>query len=371
MLSARTPAASTALLSGLRSEYPDQTMLELAIGYANRGLTSDAVALLDAAAGRMRNPLIRAWSAYLKKDRAALGRPTDVAFVFPYRRETLPVLAWAAAQDSHWTWTYLRALNLWALDRSTEAEALMRPLGNAPDFAAFYVARAHLTEQAGGDPEPDLLQADRLSGADRNIRIPLIRYYQRRGRWADALTASARGRDRFPGDFNLDLLHVQSLLHLGRAADAIAILDTTRVLPSENARESHQLYAQAHTLAALTAIDAGRHDEAYAHLQAALEWPERLGQGRPYDPEERLIRFLMGRVDERRGRPEEARRSFEAVVAATRPAGGAATRLDVLAIPALQALGRPADAGIAANDPRVPGDLEGELLIRALSLPIR
>ncbi len=347
LLSAPTPAALDGLMAGARSEYPDQTLLELAIGYANRGLKSDAATLLDAASPRLRNPLLGAWRAYLAKDPAALTRHADVAFVFPYRRETLPVLEWAARQSGDWTWTYLQALNLWALDRPAEAGTLLGSLGTAPDFAAFYVTRASLTERAGGDPEADLVRAERLAGGDRNIRIPLILYYQQRGRWTDALAVSARGRDRFPGDFNLDLLHVASLLNVDRATEAIAILDRTRVLPSEHARESHQLYVQAHALSALAAMGAGRLDEADAHLIAALEWPEHLGQGKPYDPEERLIRFLMGRVDERRGRPAGARRAFEAVAAATAPAG-AVTLLDLLAIPALRALGRAGEI-----DPRV------------------
>lgn len=181
-----------------------------------------------------------------------------------------------------------------------------RPLGNAPDVAAFYATRASLVELAGGDAEADLLQAERLAGADRNIRIPIVRYYQQKRRWSDALAASERARERFPSDFNLDLLHVRSLVNLDRAAEAIAILDKTHVLPSENSRESHQLYVQAHTVAAFTAIESSRFDGAYAHLEAALEWPEHLGQGKPYDPDERLIRFLMAWVDERRGRSTQS-----------------------------------------------------------------
>ena len=374
-LSAPTPAALDDLMAGIRNEYPDQTILELAIGYANRGHKADAIALLDGAAPRLRNPLLGAWRAFLAQDPAALGRHPDVAFVFPYRRETLPVLEWAGRQSRDWTWTYLRALNLWALDRPQEAEALLRPLGDAPDVAAFYVTRASLVELGGGDPETDLLHAERLAGTDRNIRIPLIRFYQQRGRWAEALAVSGRARERFPDDFNLDLLHARSLVSLDRALEAIAILDKVRVLPSEHARESHQLYVQAHTVAAFSAIEARRFDDAYAHLQAALEWPEHLGQGKPYDPEERLVRFLLGRVDERRGRLDEARRSFEAVVAATAAEGGAPTPLDRLAIPALRALGRAQEAvgrgGVASEPARRPTDLDGELIIRALSLPAR
>lgn len=401
-LTSPSPAALAVLTDGLRSEYPDQTVLELAIGYARRGLTADAVTLLNATASRWKNPLLHAWAAFLEQDPTALPPSADVAFVFPYRPETMAVLSWAAKESGHWTWTYLLALNLWSFDRLPEAEGLLRPLGDAPTEPAFYVSRAHLIEKSGGDPEPDLRRADALAGDDRGVRIPLIQYYQRRGRWNDAREASGRARQKFPSDFNLDLLHVRSLIHLDRPAEALAVLGTTRVLPSEHAGDSHQMYAQAHTLAALVSIDAGRLDEAYTHLTDAREWPERLGQGRPYDPEERLIRFLMGRVDERRGRAADAQQHFEAVARATASDSAGLDRLDLLGIPALRSLGRGAEiasaivdraerqdtdpgvrqmadalARVAAIDgitPRYPnqfGDLDGTLLVRALSLPGR
>ncbi len=400
-LAAPGPSTLTALMSGLRGEFPDQTVLELAIAYVNRGLAADATALLAAASRTRPHPLVRAWLAYLKQDAATIAQPADVKLVFPYRLETLPVLSWAAKQSSHWSWTYLLALNLWAFDRLDEANRLLQSAGNAPVEPAFYVSRAFLTDKAGGDPELDLRRAEQLAGRDRPLHLPLLQYYQARGRWTDALAVSGRGRDAFPGDFNLDLLHVRSLVHLERGAEALAILDVTRVLPSENARESHQMYVQAHTLAALAAIDAARLDEAYSHLSAALDWPERLLQGRPYDPEERQTHFLMGRIDQRRGRPTDAARHFDAVAAATSAGRAGLTRLDLLAIPALRALGRASDvdrlvpsavlsatdtglrqvaealardeavAALTAALPRQFGDLDGRLLSRALSLPAR
>jgi predicted Zn-dependent protease len=291
----------------------------------------------------------------------------------------------------------LHALNLWALDRAGEAEQRLRPLGTTPDSAAFYVTRATLIQVGGGDPESDLLRADRLAGNERILRIPLIAHYQARGRWTEALAASTRARQRFPGDFTLDLLHARSLVHLERPDEAIVILDRTQVLPSEHARESHRLFVQAHIMAALAAIEGGRLDAAGTHLDRALEWPEHLGQGKPYDPEERLIRFLIGRVEARRGRADEARRSFEAVAAATVLRDGPATRLDLLAVPALRALGRAGDARailsraksqatrrdvrdlagalereeILAGPAPQESDLDSALLNRALRLPAR
>lgn len=164
-------------------------------------------------------------------------------------------------------------------------------------------------------------------------------------------------------------MHVRALIHLERATEALAVLKTTRVLPSEHARESHLMFAQAHTLAALAAYSSKRWNEAATHLTAALEWPEHLGQGKPYDPEERLIRFLLARVAQRRGQPEKARANLEAVIEATSPAGD--NRLDLLAAAARHALGRVATAVTVPEDLKQSGDLDDILLTRALALPAR
>ena len=210
----------------------------------------------------------------------------------------------------------------------------------------------------------------------RILRIVLIRYLQREARWAEALRASARGREMFPGDFNLDLLHVRALLNLGGFLDAIEVLAETHVLPSENARESHHLYALAHVGAALDALDAGDHQAARGYLEAALLWPESLGQGRPNDPDERLVRYLLGVAAERAGDGDGARGAFEA---AAEGAAGLADRPldrgDLPVIMALHALGRDpgltvaaATARLLADNPGVLADLEGRLLRRAASL---
>ena len=186
--------------------------------------------------------------------------------------------------------------------------------------------------------ELDLRVATAHAGSNRVLYLPLIQFYQSQSRWADALARSTSALDLFPADFNLQIMHAKSLIHLGRAADAIAVLDTTRVLPSEGARESHQLFVQAHVIASLDAIDAKKLDDARTHLTAALEWPEHLGQGKPYEPEERLIRFVLARVDHSAGRTADAMAGYTAVIDATKP-GAALPALDLLAIPSAKSLG--------------------------------
>jgi hypothetical protein len=353
-------ASGRALTDAMRSEYPGQTLLELAIGYANRGLTDDARTLLSLEAGADADLVRRAWRAWLHQDSAELRDAADPAFAFPFRTESLRVLEWAAEQSDQWVWRYLLALNLWAVDRKAEAASHLEELGNGPDFAPLYVARAHLSsEQYGADSAPDLSRAVALDPADRLLHVELIRHQQGQGRWSEASAVSTAARERFSDDFNLDLLHAKALIHLGRANEAAVILAEARVLPSENARESHRLYEQAHTLVALDAMDDGRFEEAKRYLAAALEWPETLGQGRPYEPEERLVRFLLGRVESRLGNDDGARWAFQAVVEATdaahaaasgipegptaEPAQAALDPLDLLAIPATHALGRTAE----------------------------
>ena len=286
-------AAAARLAASMRSEYPGQTLLELAVGYANRGLPGDAARLLELADEVGGGPVADAWLAFLTDDAELLRAGADPAFAFPYRPETLPVLRWAAGEDPHWGWRYLLGLNLWALDRDAEAAEALESLGDEPDYGPAYAARAHLAAAMGGDPGPDFRRAAEVDPDNRLLRISLIRHLQEVGRWAEAREASDRGRELFPDDFNLALVHVRGLLEAGDHGEAIRILGDTRVLPSENSGEAHRLYEFAHVGAALDELEAGDRPAARRHLEAALLWPESLGQGRPFDPDESLVRFLL------------------------------------------------------------------------------
>lgn len=397
-LELRSPVAERRLRGAVRGEYPDQTVLELAVGYANRGLPSDALAVMEFFGSG--DPVSTAWRAYLSQDPSLLAGPGSPAFAFPFRVETLPALRWtveqsrAAGQRRNWVWTYLLGLNLWALNREEEAAQALESLANDPDYGPAYAARGALLQaQRGRNPEADLARAVGLDPESRVLRIALIRHLQDEGDWDRALAASAEARSRFPADdFDVALLHARGLVNAGRPVAALDILTGIQVLPSENSRKSHRLFELAHVAAALDALAPGGngHVQARLHLEAALDWPESLGQGRPYDPDERLVRYLLGVAATQAGDPEAARRHFETVVDATPSLGapnaeadavagrplGRLSRADLPAVLALRALGRAAaiddlaDAVIAAvaasaNDPR---DLEGRLLARVLEL---
>ena len=385
-LAGPTREGAAVLLGAMRSEYPDQTLLELALAHAGRGLGTDALAILDVAASdpgapasqpnrsqagsddlrrELDGPVLRAWRAFLARDPAILGDPDDLAFAFPFRPETLPVLRWAADESGHWGWSYLVGLNLWALDRKREAGEILGLLRDRPDYGPAYAARGHLVREGWRDPGSDFQRAVEFDPESRILRVDLIRYLQDEEHWAGALEASARGREMFPGDFNLDLLHARALLHLGAYREAIEVLAATRVLPSENARESHLLYELAHVGAALGALDTGDHEAARVHLEAALLWPESLGQGRPYDPDERLVNYLLGVGAQVAGDEASAREAFEAVVAgADATTNRSLESGDFLVIAALLALDR--EPGLSLDDALARARSENLELLRSL-----
>ncbi|MFT4604161.1 MAG: tetratricopeptide (TPR) repeat protein, partial [Rhodothermales bacterium] len=355
-------------MKSMRSEFPDQTLLEVAIGYANRGFTEDAARLLRTA--DTLGAVARAWLWHLEGATGPLPalQASEVEFAFPYRTETLGVLDSAAEVSDHWSWTYLQALNHWALGRVDQAIAAMTSLGNRPDLSSFYVSRAHL-----GGGEADLLRAQTVFGAGRLSRVHLIRHYQTEGQWERALASSDEGRLEYPRDFNLALLHSRSLLYLNRPAEAAAILDRTHVLPSENAAESHLMFEWAHVMMGMDLLDS-RPAEAAGHFRRSMEWPEHLGQGRPYDPDERLPLYLLGVAAKRTGDNAAARSAFQKVVEAS---AGSTAQSARLAVASLRALGRDneADAWAAEIPPRLaaPGltTLDETLFFRALTFDNR
>ena len=116
---------------------------------------------------------------------------------------------------------------------------MLAALGDEPDYGPAYAARAHLTEAMGGDPGPDFRRAVTLDPGSRlPPRGPRPGTCRKRDDGRRRWMRSGRAGNSSRGDFNLGLLHVRGLLQAGEYGEAIRILADTRVLPSENARES-------------------------------------------------------------------------------------------------------------------------------------
>jgi tetratricopeptide (TPR) repeat protein len=168
-------------------------------------------------------------------------------------------------------------------------------------------------------------------------------------------------------------------LNVGRALEAARILEATHVLPSENSRESHRLWEQTFTMLAIEAFEDHRYKEAIEDLMAALEWPESLGQGRPYETDERLVRFILGQAEERLGNEAGARAAYEAFLEGMDDVKLPLQPLDLLVVQTLIHLGRPAEAAeiyrafeseFDALQEGLDRDLDGRLIYRAFTMGI-
>jgi len=344
-LGAADATSARRFAASLRGEYSGQTLLELAVEYAELGREHEALAILAVRADGPLPAVHLAWKAFLLDDPGILDEGAAPDFQFPYRRESLPVLEWADARSDDWVWSYLRGLNLWAVGRADEARPLFAGLGDSPAFAPFYVARAQLASLGGHTTaavSADYRRAVALDAESRILHVFLVRHLQDSGAWGEALEAVRAARQRFPADFTLALLEARTLVEARQGRRAVEILESVEVLPSEGARESHRLWTQAHLWAAVQEVEQDDLDTAAAHLRAALEWPESLGQGRPYEPEERLVRYVLGAVEQSRGNALAARTELRKVVGATDPERP--SRLDLLGVGALWRLA-PEDVG--------------------------
>jgi hypothetical protein len=62
------------------------------------------------------------------------------------------------------------------------------------------------------------------------------------------------------------------------------------------AKESRQLYKWAFLRQSIDLIKAGKVEEAISAINASKEWPENLGVGKPYQPDERIQNILLDYV---------------------------------------------------------------------------
>jgi hypothetical protein len=132
-----------------------------------------------------------------------------------------------------------------------------------------------------------------------------------------ALGVARRYHARFPDNEILGLTFAKALVAGRRYGEADSALGRLDVLPQEGASEAHALYREAKLMLAIDAMAARRWKDAATLVAAAREWPERLGEGKPYqaDVDERLEDWLSASILERSGTRAEAARGRQAAAA--------------------------------------------------------
>ena len=281
-------------LAGFRSELPQESFLELALYYHRLGRDLEALEVLEMAP---QHPMISYWKYYLSGKEAFLVEANSLSpeYVFPFRLESIPVLSQAARQSTSWLPQYYLGLLYWGIGREEEAYQRFQTCGKLPQYAPFYLTRGLLGRKMGAadsEIQSDLMQAYTLAPDTWRSYKHLGSFQFETGQYNAATRTLAEGYKRFPDNFNLGLTYAGYLLHEGDWGKCLEVLENIEVLPFEGASAGHMLYEQAHILSAAQLMGKGKEKQALKHLESARKWPENLGVGKPYKPDERMLDYL-------------------------------------------------------------------------------
>ena len=263
------------------------------------------------------HPLLTIWKAYLTNDEPLLAKAVDAspAFVFPYRTETIGALKWAVSKNANWKFKYYLGLNYWGINREEETTKLFKACGNEPDFAPFYTSRAFLVKGADTKQElTDLQKAKALAPTDWRNWNKLIDYYEIMEDNKMALSLSTEAGIKFKGNYNLALQHARVQLNNEQYDASMKTLATTYILPFEGSSQGKQVYEQAYIQSAISSMNQKKYKEAFAKLEKSKAWPESLGVGAPYEPDNRMQQYLQAICMEKTGGSKVAAALRERVI---------------------------------------------------------
>jgi len=291
---------SISLPKEISNEFPDESILELAIYYKEMGLVSEAMEILKLSTSA--NAKISLWAAYISKETAAgnnnvylekaIAAPVD--FVFPYRPETIDVLQWAISQNANWKLKYYLAQNYIAVGKRDLGLELLKDCGNEPDSDIFYRFRARMFENDDyAANEKDYLKALQLNNDDWKLREEVVQFYLNNDKIEQAYTMAKKSFSKYPNNANIGLIYAKSSLLNDKYGITIEVLKDILILPFEHASESKKIYTEAHILMALDHMKAGKYNKAISFLESSKEWPENLGVGKPFHADERLQDYLL------------------------------------------------------------------------------
>jgi Tfp pilus assembly protein PilF len=294
-----SPEALANFKSLIRSEFPHETYLEIAAYYANLKLDDDALKVLEAAPEQA---TVRYWQAYLlrnespERSRKVLERAAALSpyLVFPFREESIPVFQWAATErPNDWKPKYYLGLIYWGMRRDEDALKAWAECGERPDYAPAYISRAILEQAINPQQaQADFERAYSIDKKEWRTWYHLANYYLQAGMNEKALPLAVSASEQFPKEDALRILLARTYLNSGKYADCYAALAKASILPYEGQSDVHRLYVESLVTQALAEMKKGGYQQAVGYLEASREYPERLGTGKPADPDHRIQDYL-------------------------------------------------------------------------------
>jgi len=307
------------LLGEIQNEFKNETILDLALAYLYLGQVDMATGLLELNAQHSKIKLLLAYilrNTNPEKSTFFIGELVKGTpdFVFPFRRETIPVLEWAVSVNKDWKFKYYLAQNYLSVGLGDKAKALLKQIGSIADNDTFYKFRAKIIDNATyGNKQEDYKAALDLNKGYWKNWDDIIQFYLDNNKNQEAVALGKKGYKKFPGNYNIGLSYAKALVATDNHPKAIAVLNSLRVLPFEHASESKKIYNKAYIYLAKQFMDKNQYAKAIELLEDSKKWPEHLGVGKPFDPDERLPNYLLGLSNKKMGNQNRAKSYFEKV----------------------------------------------------------
>jgi tetratricopeptide (TPR) repeat protein len=294
----KSPQALEEFKSLIRNELPHETYIETALTYMRLNLDDDAQALLEFAP---EHPTVCAMLAFFnqrsapEKSAADLDKVVQLSprLVFPFREEEIRLYEWvSSARPDAWKPKYYLGLILWSKGRVEEARKLFAQCGEA-DYGPFFLARAQLFLKT----DPALARADysravQIDGKSWRSWHALTDFLAGQSKYQEAWMFAREAATVCPNETQILVDLVKAALNYDKLEDAASVLEGFRALPFEGASEIHALYARTHLRLGLKAMQKADWAGAAKEFETSKEYPERLGSGRPFDPDDRLADYL-------------------------------------------------------------------------------
>ena len=294
----------TKFINSHRSELRNETFLELSIRYFNLNQTKEAQMILVNGPRHLTNDL---WISYISNNKDKLDnlvKSNSINFIFPFRRETIKVLEWAKNNISNWKVDYLLALNLWSKGRHDESRKLFKELSDIPENENFYLSRASLMEGSNvASYNDDIKKAYMINKKNWRAVLEYGRSLQNSNEFSEARKVLRIEFERNKSNYMIGMEYIKVLLNVSQYEKAIDILENLKILPYEHAGEGRELYEKAYFNSAIKKIDDGKIDDAIKLIIKSKLWPEELGVGKPYKPDERIQNFLLYICYKKLGKP--------------------------------------------------------------------
>jgi tetratricopeptide (TPR) repeat protein len=338
-------------LAEIKSELPEEIIMELALWYLDAGCVEEAIQLLDLSPEHPMGYLQLAYLMNMQNQDAKAENYIQKAnemnpdYVFPFRPEHSEVLTWAVEQTDNWKLKYYLALLHWNFGHMDKAADLFKTCKDLPDYAPFYIARANFLRGKGDyDPEKDLTKANALDPDQWRTYAGLIDLYLSGNRTREALEVAERSIKRFPDNHELKYTYAKCLMADGQYSACRKALAETVILPNEGARYGRVTYQQACLMEGVDHFKKKKYNSTIKSINSARLWPENLGVGKPFDVDERIEDYFEALCQSKKGKEELSDQLFQKVIKFNEVIKPRYSSVDYLYLKSLLALGRAEEA---------------------------